>query len=41
MAVILEGQFFIILPRAFESGVYCHALRVVFFVPAFVTALAP
>ena len=23
-------------PRAFESGIYCRALRVVFFIPAFV-----
>ena len=28
-------------PRAFESGVYCHALRAVFFIPAFVIAVAP
>ena len=28
-------------PRAFESGIYCHALRVVFFIPAFVIAVAP
>ena len=27
--------------RAFESGVYCHALRAVFFIPAFVIAVAP
>ena len=28
-------------PRVFESGVYCRALRVVFFIPAFVIAVAP
>ena len=28
-------------PRAFESGVYCHALRAVFFIPVFVIAVAP
>ena len=28
-------------PRAFESGIYCHALRAVFFIPAFVVAVAP
>ena len=28
-------------PRAFESGIYCHALRVVFFIMAFVIAVAP
>ena len=28
-------------PRAFESGIYCRALRVVFFIPAFVIAIAP
>ena len=28
-------------PRAFESGVYCHALRAVFFIPAFAIAVAP
>ena len=28
-------------PRAFESGVYCRALRAVFFIPAFVIAVAP
>ena len=28
-------------PRAFESGIYCHALRVVFFIPAFVIVVAP
>ena len=40
MAVILEGQFFMILPRAFESGVDRRALRVVFFVPALVFAVS-
>ena len=25
-------------PRAFESGIYCRALRVVFFIPAFIIA---
>ena len=28
-------------PRAFESGIYCRALRVFFFIPAFVIAVAP
>ena len=28
-------------PRAFESGIYYHALRAVFFIPAFVIAVAP
>ena len=28
-------------PRAFESGIYCRALRVVFFIPAFVITVAP
>ena len=28
-------------PRAFESGIYCHALRAVFFIPAFVIAVVP
>ena len=28
-------------PRAFESSVYCRALRVVLFIPAFVIAVAP
>ena len=36
MAVILEGQFFIILSRAFESGVDCRALRAVSLGPALV-----
>ena len=34
MAVILDGRFFMILPRAFESGVDCHALRAVILKPA-------
>ena len=28
-------------PRAFESGIYYRALHVVFFIPAFVIAVAP
>ena len=28
-------------PRSFESGVYCRALRAVFFILAFVIAVAP
>ena len=28
-------------PGAFESGVYCRALRAVFFIPAFAIAVAP
>ena len=28
-------------PRAFESGIYCCALRAVFFIPAFVIVVAP
>ena len=28
-------------PGAFESGIYCRALRDVFFIPAFVIAIAP
>ena len=28
-------------PRDFESGVYCRALRTVFFIPTFVIAVAP
>ena len=28
-------------PRAFESDIYCRALRAVFFIPAFVIAVAP
>ena len=36
-----RGQLLLTWPRAFESGVYYRALRVVFFVLAFVTAVAP
>ena len=36
-----RGRLLLTWPRAFESGVYCRALRVVFFIPAFVTAVAP
>ena len=28
-------------PRAFESGIYCRALRDVFFIPTFVIVVAP
>ena len=28
-------------PRAFEFGIYCRALRAVFFIPAFVIVVAP
>ena len=28
-------------PRAFESGIYCRALRAVFFIPAFVIVVTP
>ena len=28
-------------PRAFESGIYCRALCAIFFIPAFVIAVAP
>ena len=28
-------------PRAFESGIYCRALRAVFFILAFIIAVAP
>ena len=28
-------------PGAFELGIYCRALRVVFFIPAFAIAVAP
>ena len=38
MAVILEGQFFMILPRAFESGVDCRTLWIVPLNPALVLA---
>ena len=36
-----RGWLLLAWPRAFESGVYCRALRVVFFIPAFVIAVAP
>ena len=36
-----RGRLLLTWPRAFESGVYCRALRVVFFIPAFVIAVAP
>ena len=38
MAVILEGQFIMILSRAFEFGVDCRALRAVSPCPALVLA---
>ena len=37
----LRGRLLLTWPRAFEFGVYCRALRVVFFIPAFVIAVAP
>ena len=39
----IHGAFTRLLtwPRAFESGIYCRALHVVFFIPAFVIAVAP
>ena len=40
MVVILEGQFFMILPRAFESGVDCRALRAASLGPALFLATA-
>ena len=40
MAVILEGQFFMILPRAFDSGVDCRALRDVSLGPTLVLAMS-
>ena len=36
-----RGRLLLTWPRAFEFGVYCRALRVVFFIPAFVIAVAP
>ena len=36
-----RGRLLLTWPRAFESGVYCCALRAVFFIPAFVIAVAP
>ena len=34
------GGRLLVWPRDFESGIYCRALRVVFFIPAFVIAVA-
>ena len=36
-----RGRLLLTWPRAFESGVYCRALHAVFFIPAFVIAVAP
>ena len=36
-----RGRLLLTWPRAFESGVYCRALRAVFFIPAFVIVVAP
>ena len=36
-----RGRLLLTWPRAFESGVYYRALRAVFFIPAFVIAVAP
>ena len=36
-----RGRLLLTWLRAFESGVYCRALRVVFFIPTFVIAVAP
>ena len=36
-----RGRLLLTWSRAFESGVYCRALRAVFFIPAFVIAVAP
>ena len=36
-----KGRLLLTCPRAFESGVYCRALHAVFFIPAFVIAVAP
>ena len=41
VSVALGGQLLLTWPRAFESGVYCRALRAVSFVPAFVIVVAP
>ena len=38
MAIILEGHFFMILPRAFESGVDRRALWAVSLIPVLVLA---
>ena len=35
------GGRLLVWPRDFESGIYCRALRVVFFIPAFVITVAP
>ena len=35
-----RGRLLLTWPRAFESGVYCSALRAVFFIPAFAIAIA-
>ena len=35
-----RGRLLLTWPRAFESGVYYRALRAVFFIPAFVIAVA-
>ena len=35
-----RGRLLLTWPRAFESGVYCRALRDVFFIPAFVIVVA-
>ena len=36
-----RGRLLLTWPRASESGVYCRALRAVFFIPAFVIAVVP
>ena len=36
-----RGRLLLTWPRASESGVYCRALRAVFFIPAFVIVVAP
>ena len=36
-----RGRLLLTWPRAFESGIYCRALRDVFFIPAFVIIVAP
>ena len=36
-----RGRLLLTWLRAFESGVYCRALRAVFFIPAFVIVVAP
>ena len=37
----LRGRLLQTWTRAFECGVYCRALRAVFFIPVFVIAVAP